>query len=299
MNGILYLNSCSFSERLALSHNIHQDVENIIVAFCKLVSDMSVKPRTKLIAPYDWYELANGDNVFNLVQSHPDPSVQMDILTRMNCITTITSQYIDKNQAKNNVTEKCDKDFYYGVFSDEVEWCGTLDAYQCVCSLQTLFDFHTHFLKFCPKSNDSYGARCNDIFVNLKFYDDFSDDLKSLGSGMTSGITHFSIPMTSCLKALNGYELVSRNMMYITRRLQADTGIDCCEEGGGKGAADRNLKPEVDVNGVQTDINCEYHFKPVRSNFDHVKWHGYNRLYFGLMPDGHEKKFYIHHVGHL
>lgn len=258
----------------------------------KLISDNDLQDITEIIATDDWFCLADEKTIFEFLTEHIVDRQRIGaILSKLNQLFGIyISDDINNVNAKNLAINKNDDHYYYAVLS-KLDIIQDLDECCIIKEPSDYIRLHIENLASCPESNEDYAKRCRLVFDKVMFLDDLPDTLSTLGDGQ--GIINFSIPITHAINTLNNLDPSIRNIQSVMHSIQEKSGFECTPQGANKG----HLFKTVDISDKEKQkINCEFHVKISGSNARDKKDY-YSRIYFGLMPSGHEKYCLIIHCG--
>lgn len=190
---------------------------------------------------------------------------------------------------------------YYGVFKQHEIW-PEVPANIHISDEQELTNWAQKFLIEAPVNEISYTERCEAIFSNLIFHDEFSETLKGhgtitkeskYGKAPETGIYGFSSSVTNALSVLNKLDIQGKETKNILSEVQAMSGFECTEQGGKKA----HLKFSHKFKGGNTQtISSEYHIK-INTNNRNDGVYYQDRIYFGFIEHDRVKKIFVAHSG--
>lgn len=274
-----------------LEHSDICDLNNVM-ELEKLINEHFPREITEIISTSDWFSLTPEYTIFDILSERiNDAQLRSAIIGRLSQIFPIhINDDIDNAWAKINACKYYDDKFYYSILCpfkviQELEGCNIVKV------VDDFHAIHLNHLALCPESNEDYAIRCVYLFDKIKFSDNFSDTLSTLGSN--KGVVDFSVPITKALCIFNKLDPNIRNIQAAMAWLHAESGFECSPQGSNKDHLFANVKLD---DGTETNINCEFHMKISTSNQNDNLKH-YSRLYFGLMPVGQSKYSYLLHCG--
>ncbi|MGR7342985.1 hypothetical protein ACU6ZN_18045 [Klebsiella aerogenes] len=274
-----------------LKHEDICDLDNVL-HLEKLIGQHSPRDITEVVSTSNWYEMAPEITVFDILSNEiSDMQLRSAIIGKLSQVFGLyATDDIDNNNATECALKKYDDSFYYSIISP-VDTIKDLEECETVSTSDDYNRIHEKHLSLCPESNEDYALRCVYIFDKVKFSDNFSNTLSTLGNNQ--GITDFSIPITKALTILNRLDPAIRNIQEAMHWIHTESGFECSPQGANKG----HLFPTIQLDdGTERQINCEFHMKINASNLaDNLKHH--SRIYFGLMPVGQCKHTYLLHCG--
>lgn len=287
MNGRFVISLCFIS-----NHDSVLSIHNV-AKMKELVDSHAPKKITTIIATADWFNFTQELNIFDFLSAKIEDSQHKSaIISRL---SQIFPQYIldddfSNNSAIGDILIGHDDEHYHSIVCafdiDE-----RFSKHNQVKDYADYHKIHEKYLCVAPHSNDDYAERCINLFDKIKFSDDFSATLATLGDG--EGIIDFSEEVTKAISTLNRIDPTTRDMGKLMLWIRSESGFECTQQGKNK----KHLFPMVTLdNGGTIKINCEFHIKiNTRNHGIHIVEH--SRLYFGLMPQGQVKHSYIHHCG--
>lgn len=207
--------------------------------------------------------------------------------------------YEDAEESLKNRNPNFEKMEYYAALKLDQNW----PQIPTELHVSNYVDARAVALKFLaeePLSEKNYSVRCENIFSNLNFHTDFSDTLYGHGKASKksnysnapiTGICGFSGSVTKSLTTLNSIDLCGKTTSIILAEIAAISGFDCTVEGANK--AHLRFKHKDDE---EKPINCEFHIKIDKNNQDDGV-HYQDRIYFGFIGQGADKKIFVAHSG--